>query len=306
MKYRFKKASADALALYGLGEHADTPQKTQKKKDPVFIIGIIVCLSLLVLSIAYFVSAGLSYSHADDVYSDIEDRFSVIDRLPFMAKPKDEPYLLDYDAMLSGGSSFVSGSQGESIEFIRIKSTLRALRRTNEEVVGWIKIDDTGIDYPVVRTTNNDFYLNHAYDRSYLNAGAIFFDFRCTDSLENTYNTVIYGHNMFSGIMFHDVIKYKDEEFFNSHDITISTDDGIFTFRPFSIYETVSTDKYFKVNFESDEEFGAFAVDVQSRSLFATDIELNGSDRIITFSTCTNDSEEGRLVLHAVLIEKRN
>lgn len=304
MKYRFKKASADALALYEPNAH--TNDARQKKKDPVFIIGITVCLCLLALSVAYFIFAGMSYSHADEVYSDIEDRFSVFDRLPFLAKPIDEPYLLDYDTMLSSGSSFVGGSQSESIEFIRIKSTLRALRRVNEDVVGWIKIDGTSIDYPIVRTTDNDFYLTHAYDRSYLNAGAIFFDFRCTDSFENTYNTVIYGHNMFSGIMFHDVKNYKDEEFFASHDITISTDDGIFIFRPFSIYETVSTDNYFQVRFENDEEFGIFANDVQSRSIFATDIELGSSDRIITFSTCTNDSEEGRLVLHAVLIEKRN
>ncbi len=298
MKYRISKATPQALALYS--------KKTKKKFDPIFFFGIILCFAVLFGCVAYFVSAGLSYSHAEDVYNDIEDRFSVIDRLPFMAKPLSEPYLLDYDAMLSSGSSFVGGSQGESIELIRIKSTLRALRRVNEDVVGWITVEDTGIDYPIVRTTDNDFYLDHAYDRSYLNAGAIFFDFRCTDPFDSTYNTVIYGHNMFSGIMFHDVKNYKDEAFFTSHDITISTDDGIFVFRPFSIYETISTDNYFEVNFEGDDEFGTFLNDVKSRSIFSTDIELDGTDRIITFSTCTNDSEEGRLVLHAVLIEKRS
>ncbi len=297
MKFKIKKASPQALALYS--------KKQKKKFDPIFFFGIALCFAVLIGCVAYFVSAGLSYSHAEYLYNGIEDRFTVIDRLPFMAKPKDEPYLLDYDTMLSSGSSFAGGSQVESIELIRIKSTLRALRRVNEDVVGWITVEDTGIDYPIVRTTDNDFYLDHAYDRSYLNAGAIFFDFRCTDSLDNTYNTVIYGHNMFSGIMFHDVIKYKDEEFFASHDITISTDDGIFVYRPFSIYETVSTDIYFEVNFDSDDEFGAFLNSMGSRSIFDTDVELDGSDRIITFSTCTNDSEEGRLVLHAVLTEKR-
>lgn len=308
MKYKLKKTDRFALSLKratSVDSLRIKPARVNGKIDLAFWAMLFACVLVLAGVLIYFASLSLSYSHADDIYSDLQSSLDSIERLPYMALPADSPSLADYDSLISGGESLVGGASTESLEFIRMKTRLDTLCRTNPDIMGWITVEDTCIDYPTVKGQDNDFYLDHAYDREYLNSGSIFLDFRCKDSLENTYNTVIYGHNMFSGLMFHDVIKYKGEDFFLTHDIVITTSDGIHTFRPISVYETVSTDYYYQVDFDSDAEFCEFLERACERSIFQTEYTPDGSDRIITFSTCTNDGEYGRLVLHAVLIEKR-
>lgn len=309
MKYKIKKANTLALSLKYASNvkklGVEKSVKSKKKNLFAYNVGIILCIAVFLGTVAYFIAVSHGYSHAEDVYNDIQNSVLLIERLPYMDLPGSDQYLTDYDTLLSGGAALSGGSTSESIEFIKFKTQLKSLQRINDDIIGWITVLDTGIDYPLLRGDDNAFYLDHAYDGAYLNAGSIFIDYRCKDPLDDTLNGVIYGHNMFSGLMFHDVIKYNDEDFFLTHDITISTADGIYTYRPFAIYKTVATERYFDVSFASDEAYVRFLETAKSKSLFDTDYSPSANDRIITFSTCTNESTDGRLVLHAVLIEKR-
>ena len=162
------------------------------------------------------------------------------------------------------------------------------IKEVNEDIVGWLKVDNTKIDYPVVKGNDNKYYLKHDFNRNNNSAGWIFMDYR--NNLDDQ-NIVIYGHHRRDGSMFGSIDKiYK-----NGGKITLVVGDETRTYQIFSIYETTSNDYYSITNFdniaEAIEEF-------KDRS----EIDFKQSDfstkQIITLSTCTNDNK-GRIVVHA-------
>lgn len=190
-------------------------------------------------------------------------------------------------------------------KFQQMKQNLNYLKSLNPDIYGYIYIDGTRISFPIVQGRDNNYYLTHAYTGEYMIVGSIFADFNIDRNIENNRNTVLYGHNMKDGNMFNNVSKFvEDEELFNNALIEVYTFDGIYTFEPFAVYETVSYDKYFKTYFESDEEFLKFFRTVRSKSVFSKDMEFDAAeDRILTLSTCTNESYNGRYALHAKLVK---
>lgn len=265
-------------------------------------IGLILLLLVLVGSGIYVALFFLQKNDAADRYRELQQLYGTESGLPLMSPASPSPALLDYDAALEAGTSLKYGQKTESAALLRARNTLRSLQAINADIRAWISIADTGIDYPVLLGEDNATYLTRAYDGAYLNAGSLFFDYRCTGSLADRQNTVIYGHNMFSGLMFHDLKRFRDAEFFASHDIVIQTEDGIYTYRPFALYETTATDNYTQMTFSSEEEFLAFAAQAGEKSMHTTDIVIRAEDRLLTLSTCTNTEQGGRLALHAVLI----
>lgn len=190
-------------------------------------------------------------------------------------------------------------------KFQQMKQNLNYLKSLNPDIYGYIYIDGTRISFPIVQGRDNNYYLTHAYTGEYMIVGSIFADFNIDRNIENNRNTVLYGHNMKDGNMFNNVSKFvEDEELFNNALIEVYTFDGIYTFEPFAVYETVSYDKYFRTYFESDEEFLKFFRTVRSKSVFSKDMEFDAAeDRILTLSTCTNESYNGRYALHAKLVK---
>ena len=179
-----------------------------------------------------------------------------------------------------------------------------ALREINPDIYAWIFVPGTDIDYPVVRGDDNMYYLNHAYDRAESSVGSIFADFRCHDVIGESCNTVFYGHNLLTGgaDMFHDVELFLEREFFDSALIYVYTFDGIYVYKPFSVYQARHDYNYFRVNFDSQEEFVDFSLGVKENSRFDTDTTFEAGDSILTLSTCTNIEYFTRYVLHAKLI----
>jgi len=169
---------------------------------------------------------------------------------------------------------------------------------TIKNYVGWIRIDQTQIDYPLVRGKDNDFYLNHGYDMKANTAGAIFMDRR---NLGNTFDqhTIIYGHHMSNGSMFTDLNKYLDESFFYENTSIYFRDlfnDSVY--EVFSAYY-VSADDYqlpYSLTQTNVENF-------ISRSLYKTDYSYKAQDRILTLSTCNYLLNNGRMIVHAVLLQ---
>jgi sortase B len=185
-----------------------------------------------------------------------------------------------------------------------IKNTyISSLYSINTDVVGWLKVNNTNIDYPVVQTTDNSYYLKHnLYNESDKN-GWIFMDYR-NSSYNLDANTIIYGHNMYySGVMFGTLTKvYKKDWYTNPENLIISFDTiyESMNYEIFSIYKVPKTTDYLKTYFADDNEFNSYVKMIKERSIKDFNIEVNPGDKILTLSTCTGENQ--RLVVHAKLI----
>lgn len=189
--------------------------------------------------------------------------------------------------------------------YTRMLPSLEALKKVNSSAFGWIKVEGTRVDYPVVRSPqgNNDYYLTHALDLTYSDSGSIFMDFSNNTNLSKNRNTCIYGHNMNDGTMFQTIMNFRTIGQFRNGSIYVYTADGIFVYTPFSVYDAVPTDSFFRVDFGSDEEFSNFLTDIRSKSIFRSTTVPKSTDKIVTLITCTNTIVDKRFVVHGVLSE---
>ena len=189
--------------------------------------------------------------------------------------------------------------------YTRMLPSLEALKKVNSSAFGWIKVEGTRVDYPVVRSPqgNNDYYLTHALDLTYSDSGSIFMDFSNNTNLSKNRNTCIYGHNMNDGTMFQTIMNFRTIGQFRNGSIYVYTADGIFVYTPFSVYDAVPTDSFFRVDFGSDEEFSDFLTDIRSKSIFRSTTVPKSTDKIVTLITCTNTIVDKRFVVHGVLSE---
>ncbi|MCD7747317.1 MAG: class B sortase [Firmicutes bacterium] len=198
------------------------------------------------------------------------------------------------DVFVAGVSQPDSGIEIDAVEYNEeieeIKASIAALADEYPDIFGWIYIPDTGIDYPIVKGDDNEYYLTHAFTGDYLVIGSIFADYRLDSYILNNYNTVLYGHRATTaGTMFNDVKKFAEsEEFFNNHNIYIYTATGYYEFEPFNVTMFSSSFHYFQVSFSSPEEFVDFAYEMQSYSSYNKNMTFDSDDRILTLSTCTN------------------
>ena len=194
--------------------------------------------------------------------------------------------------------SVIDNGEDEKAEF-----TLQPLREVNEDIVGWIAIEGTAIDYPVVQSEDNAYYLTHSIYKEDSSAGTIFMDYRnCPSPLDR--HTVFYGHHMRNGMMFHDLISYKDEAFCKENPfIVYSGEEGISTWEIFSVYVTDSSDNYIETYFSSDAEFEKFLESIVSKSLYDTGCKVDRTDKIMTLSTCSYEFDDARMVVHAKRIQ---
>lgn len=183
------------------------------------------------------------------------------------------------------------------------KNKFDELLSINSDVVGWVYAPNTHIDYPVVQSNNNDYYLNHNINKEKAPAGTIFMDYKNDPSL-NDKNTIIYGHHMKDNSMFHDLMKYKDKDFFNNNEIIdFDTLDSHYSWQIFSIYINNDDFNYMKTNFDDDDDFMSFINEIQKRSIYTNGIEITPDDTILTLSTCTYEYENARFVIHLKRID---
>lgn len=178
-------------------------------------------------------------------------------------------------------------------------------------LVGWITVPGTVIDYPVVKGDDNDYYLTHDYKGDENRNGAIYLDYRVTFGQNKiSRNTIIHGHNMRSGVMFENLTKYDNPEFFKEN-YTVRFD-TIYEKGEWVIFAVMKIDAYGGENnmptfdflitdFESDEAFGRYVSDIRAHSIYDTKdiVSVTENDRIITMSTCSYEYDNFRTVLVA-------
>lgn len=187
-----------------------------------------------------------------------------------------------------------------------IRSGFDELLKHNEDVVGWITMDGTQIDYPILQTDNNIDYLTKDYNDRVTRAGSIFLDYR-NDITSEDENTVVYGHRMKDGSMFQHLTKFLNEDFLKEHP-TFEYDTLYESYEAeiFSVYNTLTDFNYIETDFSNEAEYAELLQQMQEKSKFRTDVDVNPDDQIITLSTCDYklDENEGRLVVHAKLVKK--
>lgn len=175
------------------------------------------------------------------------------------------------------------------------------LQTINPDVVGWIFVEGTDINYPVVQGTDNSYYLNRLFDGSYNGAGSIFMDYRNERDLSGR-NAVLYGHNMQSGTMFNQITKYKEQDFFDQHPIgLLMTPKENYKIEFIAGYVTNMNSDAWKMEFASDDEFSLWLENAIAQSTFTGTIEPAPQDRVVTLSTCTYEYRDARYVLVGIL-----
>lgn len=182
----------------------------------------------------------------------------------------------------------------------------------NKRLIGWVKIDDTKIDYPVMQTTNNEYYLDHNLDQEYDKNGSIFMDKDC-DVLKPSTNLILYGHHMQSGKMFGGLDKYSNEEYYKKHryiDFDTIYEEGIyevmyvFRSRVYSAEEVVF--KYYQfIDAVSEVEFDSNMNEMAAISLYDTGVTASYGDRLLTLSTCDYQEKNGRFVVVAKKVSEK-
>lgn len=179
------------------------------------------------------------------------------------------------------------------------------LKTHNPDTVGWLQVNNTNINYPVVQSDNNSYYLYHDFNRVTNTLGWIFMDYRNNPN-DLQQNTIIYGHNSsWADVMFRDLSKTLTESWYTNPEnqtIVFNTIDGDKRWRIFSIYRVPNTSDYLYNSFGSGEEFLEFANRMKARSVYDFGIELKENDKILTLSTCQGGGVD-RLAIHAVLVE---
>lgn len=249
---------------------------------------IVLCCVLAIGCLGYF---GV-YSYDNYKVNSANEKLSELKNKPVINREDSEPvihYTLD----------------GEP-EPREVLDEYKNLLNKNKKLIGWVKIDDTNIDYPVFQTSDNEYYLDHNMNQEYDRNGSIFMDKDC-DVLKPSTNFILYGHHMKSGQMFGKLNLYEKESYFQDHQYiqfdTIyekGTYQVMYVFRSRVYSEQDIVFKYYQfIDALSEQEFTSNMQEMANMSLYDTGVTAQYGDQLLTLSTCDYQEQDGRFVVVA-------
>lgn len=264
-----------------------------KKRERRRRIAVILCTVVAVGCFGYF---GVYYYFSDRTQMDYEE----------LSQLKGNSALT--------GSLFreIHYTQDEDIE-LEVLEEYQTLYNKNKRLIGWLQIDDTNIDYPVMQTVNNEYYLDHNFNQEYDKNGSLFLDSECDVVHRNT-NLIIYGHHMKSGKMFGNLNRYSSEEYGRNHS-TIRFDtiyekgtyEVMYVFRSRIYNEDEVVFKYYQFfDAASEKEFESNMQEMAALSLYDTGVTASYGDELLTLSTCDSSETDGRFVVVAKRVKQEN
>ena len=178
---------------------------------------------------------------------------------------------------------------------------VRQLSNEHDDSVGWLYVPDTNIDYPIMQSGDNDYYTRRATDGSYLYAGSLFMDYRCSSDFSD-FNSVIYGHNMGNGTMFADIPNYENEEYFMNHSYGwLTTEDEVWLIDFFAVARTADTSGLYL----ADPSFEEWDTQLRNSASIYKEIGISANDNLIMLSTCTSAEGNSRTILVGKIIDNR-
>lgn len=242
----------------------------------------ILKISAVVLSIA-FLFGGLFLLFRDDVGEMIQQE-------------KIKPYVPDFTLLElpeDSNSEEENAAEIPSEAEEKLKEQTQELCANVDNSIGWINVPETKINYPVMYSGDNEFYLHRAVDGSYLRVGSIFLDYRCNADFTGKIN-ILYGHNMSDGSMFADVMKFIDSDYFDSHNYGwLSTESAVYKINFFSLSQPENYDSFYDVT----TDVNVWLDDLRVNSFIWRDIGISEKDQYISLSTCTGSEGSSRTVL---------
>ena len=263
------------------------------KRSTVFTILLFVFLAIFLFSAYNIIVTLVDYRQGEQAYSALQQFVDVTPTQP--TQPATQPTApADPDAPTEPAEPAKREVSYPAVDF-------DTLWEVNPNVVAWIYIEGTNINYPVVLGTDNQYYVTHMINGKYNRAGSIFMDYRNqADFLDK--HTILYGHNMKNDTMFADITNYRDQAYYEAHPIgVIVTPDGNFYFEVISAYVSKVSGDAWKMNFDSDTEALEWAKAGMEKSDFVSTYTPTQKDVYLTLSTCSYEFNNARFILTGVL-----
>ena len=273
-------------------------QKKRKKKKLRFRKWVIVVFLLFFLSIFIFSAYKLYSWHNDN--KEIE---TIADDVVKDTKVKEKEDTENTENI--NPPEDASNDYWDYIKMNLLEVDFNELLKKNPDTVGWIEVKGTNINYPIVQTTDNSYYLNHAFDGSKNEAGWVFMDYR-NDSVNFNQNTIIYAHSRLTGSMFGSLKNILNSSWYtnkNNHIIRLSTPTENTMWQVFSVYTIPKESYYITPSFNTVDSYSEFLNIIKGRSEVEFSGTVNTNDKVLTLSTC-KDNFGNRIVMHAKLIKK--
>ena len=177
--------------------------------------------------------------------------------------------------------------------------TAVSLNNAYPDAIGWLYIPDTVINYPVMQSDDNFYYLKHAYDGSPLKAGSVYLDYRCEGRFQNPIN-IVYAHNMKNGSMFAQITRFKNDSFFEKHKYGwLATPETVYRIDFFSLAVADWHDELYK----GDTSISEWIPHIYGRSAVSREMTYTDFDKFVSFSTCSYEFENARNILTGKLVE---
>lgn len=186
-----------------------------------------------------------------------------------------------------------------------VRPQFSKLESINKDIVGWIQLNGTSLNYPILQGKTNHDYLRKDFDQEKTRKGSIFMDYRNSIKTPNA-NTIIYGHHMGDNTMFDVLEKYLKQSYFDQHkDIQYDTKYGKYQLEVFSAYRTTTKDNYIQTDFKTPFEFQQFINNTKNKSEIQSKVQINAQDKLVTLSTCEDayNQTSGRIVVVAKLVK---
>jgi len=240
-----------------------------KKKKTIIVLLILIVLSLLILTSVFLLINLNNYRKGTDTYESIRE---------------------------IAVSNTNNNDSVQSIDF-------SVLKEINPDIVGWLQLENTVIDYPVVKGQDNEYYLNHLYTGEWNSLGTLFVDFRNYDLFTDK-NTVIYGHSMLNGSMFFILERYKKQSFYDEHkEFIFETPVRKYKLLPFAGKIIDAKEPFVRFDFDSDDDFYDYISYFINNSTFRSDVDFTGKDKVVMMIKCSDDFEDARYVLLCKVVE---
>ncbi len=266
----------EMVEMYSRNHYGSQAHSSRSRKNPwrvVFVVSIIVLIAALI----GLGAIAFQYISQQRAYDDLEQYASI--------------------------------SDAENVSLADLTVDWDALRAVNPDIVAWIYIPDSPVNYPVVQGQDNQEYLHKAFDGStgwLASAGTIFLDSNNASDFSDR-NSALYGHHMNDGSMFASLSDWQNNDEFNSHrDIYLLTPQGNYRLKTFAMVKTTGTDALVQTTFSSEESYRSYIQDKLDRSVVTQEGDVLGASDItqsMLFSTCEYSQADGRAVLFAAVVE---
>ena len=282
-------------------------EKTKAKRKRIHVIIYLLLSILIILSLIYIINFFSLRQEAKE-QSKLLSAIDIYEKES--AKEVSQNMLVDEEEKVESkseekGETITTENTDERNEETERMLQVKELQGQNADIIGWLEIENTNINYPVLQGTDNRYYMTHNYKKENSKNGSIFLDANYNWNIPSN-NLLIYGHNLGNGMMFQELLKYEKESFYQEHPIIRFT-----TAEEDAKYEIISAFKsrvyrkseknvfryYFFLNSELEEEYNQFVKNAKNASLYPIDTTASYGDQLITLSTCSYYVQDGRFAV---------